>query len=78
MSSMGLVVVGAAGRMGLALIRTIHEIDGVHLEGPWLSPARCGAHDPAVLSDPRPGSIAGLPISADLSQAFAFRTTRCA
>lgn len=34
--------------------------------------------DPAVLSDPRPGSIAGLPISADLSQAFAFRTTRCA
>ena len=31
--SMGLVVVGAAGRMGLTLIRTIAEIDGVHLVG---------------------------------------------
>lgn len=27
-------------------------VDGVHLEGPWLSPARCGAHDPEVLSHP--------------------------
>ena len=33
MSSMGLVVVGAAGRMGQTLIRTIHEMDGVHLAG---------------------------------------------
>ena len=33
MNSMGLVVVGAAGRMGQALIRTVHEIDGVHLAG---------------------------------------------
>lgn len=31
--SMGLIVVGAAGRMGQALIRTIAEIDGVHLTG---------------------------------------------
>jgi len=31
--SMGLIVVGAAGRMGHALIRTIAEIDGVHLAG---------------------------------------------
>jgi len=31
--SMGLVVVGAAGRMGQTLIRTIAEIDGVHLAG---------------------------------------------
>ncbi|PHR23473.1 MAG: 4-hydroxy-tetrahydrodipicolinate reductase [Hoeflea sp.] len=30
---MGLIVVGAAGRMGQALIRTIAEIDGVHLAG---------------------------------------------
>ncbi|MEO7132041.1 MAG: amidohydrolase family protein, partial [Dermatophilaceae bacterium] len=27
-------------------------IDGIHLEGPWLAQARCGAHDPALLRDP--------------------------
>lgn len=32
-SSMGLVVVGAAGRMGQSLVRAIAEIDGVHLAG---------------------------------------------
>ena len=31
--SMGLIVVGAAGRMGQSLIRTISDIDGVHLAG---------------------------------------------
>ena len=31
--SMGLIVVGAAGRMGQSLIRTIDAIDGVHLAG---------------------------------------------
>jgi 4-hydroxy-tetrahydrodipicolinate reductase len=31
--SMGLIVVGAAGRMGKALIRIIAEMDGVHLAG---------------------------------------------
>jgi 4-hydroxy-tetrahydrodipicolinate reductase len=31
--SMGLIVVGAAGRMGQALIRAITEIDGAHLAG---------------------------------------------
>ncbi|MET0598202.1 MAG: 4-hydroxy-tetrahydrodipicolinate reductase [Mesorhizobium sp.] len=33
MSDMGLVVVGAAGRMGQALIRMIQEVDGVRLAG---------------------------------------------
>lgn len=27
-------------------------IAGVHLEGPWLSSRRCGAHDPGALRDP--------------------------
>jgi 4-hydroxy-tetrahydrodipicolinate reductase len=33
MSEMGLVVVGAAGRMGQALIRAVHAIEGVRLTG---------------------------------------------
>lgn len=30
------------------------SIVGSHLEGPWLSEARCGAHDPAALATPDP------------------------
>ena len=30
---------------------------GIHLEGPWLSPSRCGAHDPAALRVPDPDEI---------------------
>jgi N-acetylglucosamine-6-phosphate deacetylase len=33
------------------------EIAGVHLEGPWLATARCGAHDPALLRDPDPAEL---------------------
>ncbi|WP_395729397.1 N-acetylglucosamine-6-phosphate deacetylase [Nakamurella sp.] len=29
-------------------------VAGIHLEGPWLSGRRCGAHDPAALRDPDP------------------------
>ena len=32
-------------------------IDGVHLEGPWLSTLRCGAHQPSLMRDPDPGEI---------------------
>ena len=28
------------------------ELLGIHLEGPWLSPHRCGAHEPSALRDP--------------------------
>ena len=31
---------------------------GIHLEGPWISRARCGAHDPAALCDPLPADVA--------------------
>jgi N-acetylglucosamine-6-phosphate deacetylase len=27
-------------------------IDGIHLEGPWLSTTRCGAHQPSLMRDP--------------------------
>jgi N-acetylglucosamine-6-phosphate deacetylase len=33
---------------------------GIHLEGPYLSHARCGAHDPALLRDPDRAEIAAL------------------
>jgi N-acetylglucosamine-6-phosphate deacetylase len=36
------------------------ELAGVHLEGPWLAAARCGAHDPAQLRDPDPDELDGL------------------
>ncbi|MCW2793471.1 MAG: nagA [Nocardioides sp.] len=32
-------------------------IAGIHLEGPWLSPRRAGAHDPDLLTDPDPRQI---------------------
>ncbi|HEY0948569.1 N-acetylglucosamine-6-phosphate deacetylase, partial [Nocardioides sp.] len=33
---------------------------GIHLEGPWLSARRAGAHDPRVLRDPEPAEIDAL------------------
>jgi len=36
------------------------ELAGIHLEGPWLSHARCGAHDPALLRAPEPGEVTRL------------------
>ncbi|MEV8094239.1 N-acetylglucosamine-6-phosphate deacetylase [Kitasatospora sp. NPDC085879] len=30
---------------------------GVHFEGPFISPGRCGAHDPALLRDPDPAVV---------------------
>ncbi|MFC6237519.1 N-acetylglucosamine-6-phosphate deacetylase [Longivirga aurantiaca] len=35
-------------------------IAGVHLEGPWLSHAQCGAHDPSQLRAPSPGEVRAL------------------
>lgn len=32
-------------------------IAGIHLEGPWLSAERCGAHDPTLLRDPDPDEL---------------------
>jgi N-acetylglucosamine-6-phosphate deacetylase len=33
------------------------DLDGIHLEGPWLSTRRCGAHQPSLMRDPDPGEI---------------------
>lgn len=35
-------------------------VGGAHLEGPFLSPERCGAHTPSLLRDPDPESVARL------------------
>ena len=45
------------GVRALAAASQRGTIAGVHLEGPWLSPERCGAHDPARMRDPDPGEI---------------------
>ncbi|GAA3063673.1 N-acetylglucosamine-6-phosphate deacetylase [Pseudonocardia yunnanensis] len=41
----------------LADLVTDGELAGVHLEGPWLAAARCGAHDPRQLRDPDPKEL---------------------
>lgn len=38
-------------------------IAGIHLEGPWLSPGRCGAHDPTLMRDPDPAEVESLLIA---------------
>jgi N-acetylglucosamine-6-phosphate deacetylase len=40
-------------------------IDGIHLEGPWLAAARCGAHQPALMRDPDPAEIDRILEAAD-------------
>jgi N-acetylglucosamine-6-phosphate deacetylase len=36
------------------------QIAGIHLEGPFLAAARCGAHDPSLLRPPEPHDVATL------------------
>ncbi|WP_374022718.1 N-acetylglucosamine-6-phosphate deacetylase [Mycobacterium sp. HNNTM2301] len=46
-----------AGVRALAEATRHGTVAGIHLEGPWLSRARCGAHDPAHLRGPDPAEI---------------------
>lgn len=41
----------------LADLVTDEVVAGIHLEGPFLSVARCGAHDPELLRNPEPGDV---------------------
>ncbi len=64
-------LVTAAPETLLAQVRTLADatrrgvIDGIHLEGPWLSRAHCGAHDPGWLRDPEPAEIEALLAAGD-------------
>jgi N-acetylglucosamine-6-phosphate deacetylase len=42
---------------GLAEEVRAGAITGIHLEGPWLSAERCGAHDKSLLRDPDPDEL---------------------
>jgi N-acetylglucosamine-6-phosphate deacetylase len=46
-----------AGVRALAEATRLGTVAGIHLEGPWLSPARCGAHDHTRMRDPDPAEI---------------------
>jgi N-acetylglucosamine-6-phosphate deacetylase len=42
------------------------HLAGVHLEGPWLAPAKRGAHNPALLAAPTTGAVADVAARADI------------
>ncbi len=64
-------LVTAAPAQLIAAVDTLAEatrlgtVAGIHLEGPWLSPARCGAHDHTQLRVPDPAEIGALLAAAD-------------
>lgn len=49
----------------LAEMTRQETVAGVHLEGPWLSSVRCGAHDATLMRDPEPAEIDALLTAAD-------------
>ncbi len=49
----------------LALLVQDGRLAGVHLEGPWLSPQRSGAHQPGSLASPDPASVDALLAAGD-------------
>jgi N-acetylglucosamine-6-phosphate deacetylase len=52
----------------VAMLAELHRagvVAGIHLEGPWISPHRCGAHDPRELRTPDAAEIDRLLAAAD-------------
>lgn len=54
-----------AGVRALAEATRRGTVAGIHLEGPWLSRARCGAHDRTQMRDPDPAEIDAVLAAAD-------------
>ncbi len=50
----------AASCSALASLADDGVVAGIHLEGPWLSPARAGAHEPSLIVDPTASAVARL------------------
>ncbi|MGH8774325.1 MAG: N-acetylglucosamine-6-phosphate deacetylase [Jiangellaceae bacterium] len=56
------LVTGEASALTTAIASLVELVDdgllaGVHLEGPFLAAARCGAHDPSLLRAPEPALV---------------------
>jgi N-acetylglucosamine-6-phosphate deacetylase len=49
----------------LALLVQDGRLAGIHLEGPWLSPQRSGAHQPGSLTHPDPAAVQALLAAGD-------------
>jgi N-acetylglucosamine-6-phosphate deacetylase len=54
-----------AGVRALADATRDGVVAGIHLEGPWLSAARCGAHDHTLMRDPDPAEIDAVLVAGD-------------
>lgn len=64
-TTMASLVSAAPATLGVAVSELAELVEdgvlaGIHLEGPFLSPRRCGAHDPALLIDPAPDVVRSL------------------
>ncbi|NPD03596.1 N-acetylglucosamine-6-phosphate deacetylase [Nocardioides sp. zg-1308] len=69
-SMAGSIVSDSPDRMGravreLALLVREGRLAGIHLEGPWLSPERSGAHQPGALAAPDPAAVDSLLAAGD-------------
>ena len=49
----------------IAVLRDSRAIAGIHLEGPFLAAARCGAHDPALMRPPAAADVDRLLAAGD-------------
>ncbi|MBC2932856.1 N-acetylglucosamine-6-phosphate deacetylase [Nocardioides sp. zg-1228] len=55
----------AAAVRELAGLVAAGHLAGIHLEGPWLSPRRSGAHQPGALAHPDPAAVEALLAAGD-------------
>lgn len=55
----------------LAPLVAAGELAGIHLEGPWLAPQWCGAHQPDLLTDPVAADVTALAEAGRIDRASA-------